>query len=94
MKKLLIGLTAAVLAIGTFAFTAKTESALTNPFWFRTQSDGTVINSTGVPPQQAADPFGCSSGPVGCSKSYSSYKLVSPGVYGPDGTLQATHMKP
>lgn len=94
MKKMFIGLTVALLTISSFAFTTKAEHPLTNPFWFRTQSDGTVINSNGIPPQQASDPFGCTTGSVGCSKSYTSYKLVSPGVYGPDGTLQDTHMKP
>lgn len=94
MKKIFIGLSAALFAFSSFAFTGKNANALLNPYWFRTQGDGTVINSNGIPPQQASDPFGCTSGSVGCSKSYTSYKLVSPGVYGPDGTLQDTHMKP
>lgn len=95
MKKIISGLIAVVFAIGAFAFTYKDKEAnFANPYWFKTQADGTVINSNGVPPQQASDPFGCTSGTNGCSKSYTSYTLVSPGVYGPAGTLQNTDMKP
>lgn len=95
MKKIGIGLSAIILAVTAFAFTKADHNAkFVDPYWFRTQNDGTVINASSVPPQQAADPFGCTSGTNGCSKSYSSYTMISPGVYGPAGTLQATHKKP
>lgn len=95
MKKISIGLSAVILAVSAFAFTHKSiDNGFVNPYWFQTQADGTVINSNGVPPQQSADPFGCTSGTKGCSKAYSSYTLISPGVYGPAGTLQQTDMKP
>lgn len=94
MKKVAIGLCAIIVALTTFAFTREDHSARpTDPYWFQTDASGNVINATSVPPQQAADPFGCAGGTRGCSKSYTSYMVISPGVYGPSGSLQDTHKK-
>ena len=94
MKKIGISLIAVVMATGMFAFTSvKNSEKFDSYYWFRTQTDGTVINSTGVPPFQSTDPFSCSSGSSGCSKAYTDKKVVSPGIYGPDGTLEVTHTK-
>lgn len=91
MKKLSLGLLAVVLAIGAAAFTAPKNDAFTNYYWFQTQSDGTVINATSVPPLQATDAFGCSVNGIGCSKAFDSYQMLGPNNYGPAGTQRISH---
>ena len=91
MKKLSMGLLAVVLAIGAAAFTPSANDAFTNYYWFQTQSDGTVINASTVPPLQATDAFGCSVNGTGCSKAYDSYIMVGPNNYAPSGTVRITH---
>lgn len=94
MKKIGVGVAAVILAVSAFTFTeARSNAKFVNYYWFRTQTDGTVINGSSVPPFQSPDPYGCSTGADGCSKAYTGYTMVSPGVYAPSGTLQVTHKK-
>lgn len=94
MKRLIPGFAAIIMA---FCFVAIVKAdAGTKPtsyYWFQTQNDGTVINATSVPPLQATDPFGCSTGINGCSKAFTSYQQMGPNDYAPSGTLQVTHKK-
>ena len=94
MKKFASGLVAIVLAIAAFAFTKPSTVKFDDPYWFTTDDAGNVNNSMGVPPQQSTDPFGCNGTVKFCSRAYSSYSLISPGVYGPSGSLLITHKKP
>jgi hypothetical protein len=95
MKRIASGIIALVVAVAAFAFTkADKESPLTSFYWFQTDINGTVIDATSVPPFQASDPFGCSTGLKGCSKAYDSYHQLSPNDYAPAGTLRVTDKKP
>ncbi|QEC67921.1 hypothetical protein FRZ67_11645 [Panacibacter ginsenosidivorans] len=94
MKKIATGFAAIIMAVAAFAFTKPSNVKFADPYWFTTDDNGNVNNSMGVPPQQSSDPFGCSGTVKGCSKAYTSYVLISPGVYGPSGTLTITHKKP
>lgn len=94
MKRISIAIAAVILAVGAFAFTNKHDKPLTSYYWFQTQNDGTVIDATSVPPFQATDPLGCTSGTKGCSKAFTSYQQMAPNDYAPAGTLTVTHKKP
>ena len=95
MKRIASGIVAVIVAVAAFAFTkADKKSSLTSFYWFKTDINGIVIDATSVPPFQATDPFGCSSGLKGCSKAYDSYQQLGLNDYAPAGTLRQTDKKP
>ena len=94
MKRITSGIIAVIIAVTAFAFTKADKESRTSYYWFKTQNNGTVIDATSVPPFQASDPFGCSSGPNGCSKAFDSYQQLGPNDYAPAGTLRVTDKKP
>ena len=78
MKKILIGLSAIILAIGFSAFThapAKTPVAY---YWFQYDVNGIIIEPSSPPPPLTADPFLCTGTIRNCASGYSGYA--------PDGT--------
>lgn len=91
MKRIASSFIAVALAIMAFAFTNAHAKLRTNSYWFQTRSDGSVINSTTIPPFQSTDPNGCVAGGDNCSKAYTSYQQLGPNEFAPAGTLVVSH---
>lgn len=88
MKQTFMALAVIATALAAAAFTTPKEEKAFTDYYFRVNPvNNQPINSTGIPPtgnygdceNETATP---------CSRSYTGYYVVSPGVYGPAGTLK------
>ena len=95
MKKISVGLFAAILAVVAFAFTGIDKSPKTSYYWFKLDpTTGNVIDATSQPQLLASDPLGCSVGSHFCGGAYNGFIDNHNGTYSPSGLRQQTDMKP
>jgi hypothetical protein len=89
MKRIKIGLVAAILALVMASFTRKPESKHeASGYWFQYNSAGTtILDATSPPVLMASDPFGCNGGTTNCAIEYDSFTMLSPSDYAPSGNV-------
>lgn len=94
MKKVRIGLIAALLAIAASAFTSIQRSKsdrLVSYYWFQYDANGIIIEPS-VAPSLGADPFGCSGSLHNCASGFLNYSPDG-AKFKPVGAIQQTDLK-
>ncbi len=84
IKKNLIAVLAFTLVIGFSAFKAVEKSLEDTYYWFEYDPSGTTLeNQTSEPSADSEPPAGCNGDQVNCAKAFTSFTMLSPGVYAP-----------
>lgn len=89
IKKHAMVVLAGAAIVGFSSFKAVEKYLQTSYYWFEYDSSGTVLqNQSSTPAQSALPPSHCDDGTINCAKAFTSYNMVSPGVYAPGTPAQ------
>ncbi|WP_164122745.1 MULTISPECIES: hypothetical protein [Sphingobacterium] len=84
IKKNSMLLLAGAAVISFSSFKAVEKYLQTSYYWFEYDASGTaILNQTSTPSQTPNPAIPCEGRDVNCAQAFSSYTMVSPGVYAP-----------